>query len=148
MVGIIYLRNKLNAFCEATGKQDISQLNVRNINQINLPLPFKSGINEYLNLIPIIPNGINKNLDNFFIQLNTQNNNNTLKGIIAQTIIPQQSNNSFFTILLDIAVIKAGNFVCNEKFMWDSFIELREFKDNLFENCLTTKLKELLIGNN
>jgi|ERR1035437_1485448 uncharacterized protein (TIGR04255 family) len=124
-------------YCETVGKMDVTQLGVRYINQLYFDLPLQNGFEEFLKFLPIIPEGINRSVNNFFIQLNVPNENNTLTGIITETlgILPKDK----LQVILDLNVIKAKNFVCNSDEMWASFNDIRNFKNHLFFKSLTDK---------
>jgi uncharacterized protein (TIGR04255 family) len=113
----------------------IQDLNVRYVNQINIPIPLENGLEHFLTILPTIPpNG--KPLDNFFIQLQNTNEDNSLQSILNQTIIHKNENN--LTVLLDIAVSK--NNISN---LASTFNSIRIFKNELFESALTSYTKQL-----
>jgi len=62
------LKTLWDEFCKSVGKNDLSQLSVRYINQILIPLPIEN-FEEYINFSPKMPDGINKKLNNFFLQI-------------------------------------------------------------------------------
>jgi uncharacterized protein (TIGR04255 family) len=132
-------RNIWGIFCETIGKMDLINISVRYINQLVFDLPLQNGFEEYLKLLPNIPDGVSRLINNFFIQLNVPNQDNTLTGIITETyniaILPKNK----LQVVLDISVIKAQTLVCNSDEMWSSFNSIREFKNSLFFSCLTDK---------
>lgn len=119
------------------GRIDIIQLGVRYINQLHFDLPLKDGIEEFLKILPTIPNGINKDLNNFFMQLNIPNDNQTLNGIITQTLRDVSKNK--LQVLLDLNVVKTKNINGSSEEIWQSFDDIRNFKNQLFFNSLTNK---------
>jgi hypothetical protein len=60
-----------------------------------------------------------------------------MNAIINETILP--GNKDQLVLLLDINVTKAGNFLCNSTEMWEALVNIRNFKNNIFFNCLTDK---------
>jgi uncharacterized protein (TIGR04255 family) len=124
-------------FCETIGKMDLINISVRYINQLHFDLPLQNGFEEYLKFLPIIPEGISRSVNSFFIQLNVPNHDNTMTGIITETfgILPTNK----LQVILDLIVLKAQNVVCNSEDMWSSFASIRDFKNQLFFSSLTDK---------
>ena len=71
-------------------------------------------------------------INHFFLQINIPDPKFGLQGIITETIIPNGSNDKNINFLLDLQVIKFAIFECNSKEMWDSFLNIRDFKNELF----------------
>src|SRR5579872_6877435 len=72
-------------FCDTVGKMDLINISVRYINQLNFDLPLEYGFEEYLKFLPIIPEGLSRTVNGFFIQLNIPNQDNSLTGVITET---------------------------------------------------------------
>lgn len=140
---ITELKDLWSEFCLSVGVGILSDVRVRNINNIDIPLPLEKGFKEYLQLLPVVPPGINPSIENFFIQLNTGNQNKTLKATISETIARYDQTRRIVTLLLDIAVYKKDQFVCSENKMWQAFDELRQFKDDIFFSCITDKTLQI-----
>lgn len=136
------LKGLWSAFCLSVGKTQLSQLSVRYINHIMLPLPMSNGFGEYIKLLPQVPEGISPTLNNFFLQINIPVADDA-HATATETILGPQPGGNKLDFLLDLIVVKNGNFDCNETEMWDAFIELRAHKNNLFSSCITEKTKEL-----
>lgn len=125
-------------FCNQVGKMDLTNLTVRYLNEIRVSLPLKDGFKEYVTLLPEIPDGISHTVHSFFIQINVPNLDNSLNGIVNETF-GLQPGGSELTITLDISTTKQGSFICNSSEMWQAFVDLRNFKNELFFNCITEK---------
>ena len=125
-----------SVFCEIVYKTNLTQISLRYVNEIEIGLPMEYGFEEYLNLLPNIPVGINNTLNRFFIQLDMPNKANTLNSIITETFVTE---NDKVKVLLDINVRKDDDFECNSEMMWQGFEEMRSYKNELFERCLTPK---------
>ena len=136
------LRSLWTEFCTAVGKGLLAEVKVRNINNINLPLPLNQGFREYITLAPQIPPGINPNLNGFFIQIQTSNPSKNLQAIITEALLGIDNSHKVVNLLLDITVFKKGVFNCNEEEMWNAFNELREYKDALFFSTITPKTEQ------
>jgi len=130
-------------FCTSVGVIQLSEIKVRNINQILLPLPLSTGFKEYIRLLPVVPEGINPSLGNFFIQINTVDKAKQLNATISEKILGVDQNNKKLNLLLDITVFKKDIFECDKSKMWESFNDLREYKDDLFFKCITPKTESL-----
>lgn len=139
------LKDIWKEFCLATGGVALSQLSVRYINHINIPLPLQNGLGEYLKILPIIPDGINKSLNSFFIQLSIPNEQGDLIGTITETVLPpSRIESQTFTLLIDLTVNSHSNeYECNRAEMWDTFGRIRDYKNLLFFNSITTETKKL-----
>lgn len=124
-------------YCESVGKMDITQLGVRYINQLYFDVPLENGFEEFLKILPMIPEGISKSVNNFFIQLNVPNEHKTLTGIITETF--RFASKEKLQVILDLNVIKAKNVICDSDEMWSSFKDIRNFKNHLFFSSLTDK---------
>jgi uncharacterized protein (TIGR04255 family) len=125
-------------FCDQVSKMDLTNLTVRYLNEIRVSLPLSDGFKEYVTLLPEIPNGISSAVNSFFIQINVPNADNSLNGIVNETFGLQSGGNEL-TITLDISAVKQGVFVCNSQEMWQTFVDLRNFKNEMFFNCITEK---------
>ena len=130
-------------FCKSVSKTMISQISVRYINHIRLPFPLKNGIQNYIKLLPQIPDGINPKLNNFFIQIHVPNGKNSFQGVITETLLSTDSKKEMLIVLLDISVVEQKDFNCDEQAIWTTFNQIREFKNELFSSCITEETKEL-----
>jgi uncharacterized protein (TIGR04255 family) len=124
-------------FCETVGQMDLINITVRYINQLQFELPLLNGFGEYLTLLPVIPEGISKSLNSFFIQINVPSEDNSMTGIITETFGTLPTNK--VQVILDLIVSKGQNVVCNSEDMWNSFKNIRDFKNHLFFCSLTDK---------
>ena len=129
-------------FCDSAGKSVVSQISVRYLNHLSIPFPFKGGFDNYIKLLPQIPQGISNAVNSFFIQINVPNDEGDLTGIITETSLPYESDN-FAKILIDLSVVKHGEFDCTKEDMWEDFIKIRNFKNKLFFNCITEETESL-----
>lgn len=123
-------------FCEVVGRTDLRQMSLRYVNEIEIDLPMEKGFEEYLTFLPTIPEGINHNLNRFFIQIDLPNEAETLNSIITETFVGDDEK---LKVLLDINVRKDDDFECNSEAMWAGLEEMRAYKNELFERCVTPK---------
>lgn len=137
------LKELWQVFCGSVGKNMLSQLGVRYINNIKLPLPFVPGhgLQDYTKFLPGIPKTVTTSIDNFFIQIKFGEKG--LRAEITETVLGVKDDK--LSLILDLNVFKKGDFLCNESDMWDSFNELREYKNKVFFNCITEKTENLFL---
>lgn len=130
-------------FSGSVGSNNISRLNVRYINQIELPLPLTNGFGDYITLLPVIPSNLNQSVNNFFMQVNIPDALNQMHGTITETILPNTQNKNSLNFLIDLSVLKQGPFDCNDSEIWNWLTKMREFKNELFFSCITEKTENL-----
>lgn len=131
-------------FCKTVGNITLSQLSVRYINQIPIPFPLsQEQLAGYTNLMVTIPAGFNPDVTNFFVQVQVPNREGTLMGIITETLLPNEVDPAKLLLLLDLTVAKAGEFDCDKAGLWESFLEIRGYKNDLFEKCITPLTRNL-----
>ncbi len=120
---------------------EITRIALRYINKINIPLPLKS-FDDYLFTAPQLPGELPQGLAGFFMQYSIRNDEIGATAMITQTIEPQTNDNKL-PYVFDIDVFKENNFDDNDSSFWTNFAELRDYKNQIFFNCLTSKAKEL-----
>ena len=119
----------------------IQQIGVRYINRLD----FAPGIfiDEYLQLLPAMPDSLQKGMEGFFIQ--TQIREDELKATILlneASVTPPNENTVSF--LLDIGIFRSVELANDEDFLWGLFEQFRESKNRTFESLVTDKTRELL----
>ncbi len=121
---------------------NVVRLALRYINRIELPLPF-SDFREYILNIPEIAPGVPNSLSGFFMQLSIPNPEINAQANIIETIersIPEKGTIPF---ILDIDVFQNIILESSSKQIWEILNQLRQFKNQIFLNSLTSKAKEL-----
>lgn len=121
----------------------VSQISVRYINHIALPFPLSGGLSNYTKLLPQVPKGINSSLNNFFVQINTSNEEKDLIGIITETILPEHLKRNEIVLLIDVSVVCQKEYNTSNQEIWDSFVKIRKYKDDLFFSCITEETEKL-----
>ncbi len=94
---------------------------------------------KHLKLIPSIPDGINYSLDNYFMQLNLANHDRSINAIINEKV--GRESNQHVDIVLDIDVFKLYQNKVGDAGLWDDVVRLREFKNEIFFNSITTETR-------
>lgn len=132
----------LNEYINKFHVKQINRLGLRYINKIELPLPINS-FQDYIINMPPIPKSIPQGYSNFFMQIEVPINESYRNIIITETIEPE--NGGVLPFILDIDVSQ-DIFVENSvSTVENSFEELRRIKNNIFENCITDKTRNLFI---
>jgi uncharacterized protein (TIGR04255 family) len=117
----------------------IKKISLRNINRIDIPTEKQEELSQYLILAPQLPTGLPTTLKGFAhetiftVDLNTQ-------VTLIQTIrsIDVGTTTIFLDIDVSLPVIKSY-----EKELFNKYFSyLRGVKNNIFENCLTDKIKK------
>lgn len=120
----------------------VSNLSVRYINELQFPIREGEKLSEYINLLPQLPESFKKRpINDFFLQVKIPDQEHGLQGIVTETILPS-STQTKVQFLLDLQVIKR-NMQSTDNEIWDSFLSIRNFKNELFFNCITEKGQNL-----
>lgn len=142
-VMVTELKDVWEALCKTTGPKTLSQVSVRYLNHIYIPLPLENGFGEYILLMPSLPPGLTKKLDNFFLQIVIPDEENYLQGIITETIIENKATKQAINFLIDLTVSKKLNQTCDNLAIWELFKHIRRYKNKLFLSCITEKTQQL-----
>ncbi len=119
----------------------IQQVGVRYINRLD----FTRGIfiDDYLQLLPALPDQLQNGMEGFFIQ--TQIREDELKATIVlnEASVPAPNENTV-SFLLDIGIFRNVELANDEEFLWGLFEKFRESKNRTFESLITDRTRELL----
>lgn len=121
---------------------NVVRLSLRYINKIEIPLPFKD-FKEYILTIPDIAPGIPSNISGLFTQLTIQNPEIKAQANIIETIKKVTSDRGTLPFIFDIDVSRNAILESSSPEIWDILDQLRNFKNQIFLNSLTSKAKEL-----
>lgn len=121
---------------------NITRIATRYINRIEIPLPFNS-FQEYVVNMPPIPNCLPQSFANFFMQIQVPSGSENRHVVITETIEPVEKNTLPF--ILDIDVFQEHNLKNNLDDLVKEFNELRNIKNEVFENCITDKTRSLFL---
>jgi len=119
----------------------VSRLALRYINRLELPMPFKD-FKEYILTTPEIAPALPQGLKTFFMRLEVPHDEYQAIAIVTETIEPPP-NDQFLPLIFDIDVIHEAQFSPGSTEIWQTFEQLRNFKNEIFFNSLTDKAKEL-----
>jgi len=132
-----------NLYYRIAGPLKITRLALRYINRIDIPLPFNT-FKDYILTLPEVSPALPQALSGFFMQLAIPNPDIEANAIINETI-ENVSANQRLALIFDIDVFRDVNIIENKLEIWDTFDQLREFKNNIFFSSITEKTKELFI---
>ena len=131
---------------EAIQPTEITRVAVRYINRLELPLPI-GDFKEYLRTVPEVSPKLPQALTHFFLQVQFPLEDIGGMGTVSQTILPPISPEAALTtlaVLLDIDVYRMGNVPFDDDGMWTLFEQLRRHKNDVFEGCITDRIRELI----
>ena len=124
---------------DITTPEAITRVAVRYINNLNIPMPI-GDFEEYLTAPPIAPGELPQGVSSFLTRLVIHEPSIGAKAIITQAL--EQLATDTVPIILDIDVSKFQPEGIEEKDAWETIEELRNFKNKVFFNSITEKLKE------
>jgi len=130
------------SYCEIAEPLEVKRVALRYINQIELPLPF-SDFKEYLLTTPEIAPNIPQELVGYLMRLVIPHKNKLDIAIVIQEMKPISENGNLLPIIFDIDVFRNIKLDPQDSQIWEILEELREFKNDIFFNSITSKTKEL-----
>jgi uncharacterized protein (TIGR04255 family) len=131
-------------YSQAVLPRSIERIAVRYINRLDLPLDASHALDfkDYLRTVPEVSGGMLQGVNSYFMQLQIPQIDLGAILLLNEGIIsPFQEG--FVSVLLDIDLSRAANFALDED-TWNALDELRLRKNEIFEACITDKLRELL----
>lgn len=122
-----------------------SQLSVRYINELTLPVGASQQPGNFLLLLPAVPPDfpVNK-LDSSFLQLNSSAQPDGLRGVVTESILPQHPDGTV-RVYLDITVSQPVPET--QKDLSELLAGCRDLKNRLFESCVTDNTRALFYKN-
>ncbi len=127
---------------ELTNPQQLLRVTVRYINRLDLPSAFVD-LKEYLRTSPEISPALTQELSGYFMQLQLPQHDLKALLVLNQATVPSPSPEQA-SLLLDIELSRDIDLVNDEVFLWDYLEQLRLRKNQIFNGCLTEKMKELI----
>ncbi len=125
---------------EITSPELIIRVALRYINNLNIPLPIRD-FGDFLTAPPPVPEGLPQGVSSFLTRVVIHEPTIGANGIITQAL--EQVATDVAPIILDIDVFKLQPEGMGEKEAWDTIEKLRDFKNQIFLNSITDKLKEM-----
>lgn len=129
------------AFVARLGRGRISNIHLRYLNRIEIPLPFEY-LQDYLSLYPKVPKGIDTGSSGFLMRLALAD-----PSVPAFAHVTQRSEHEpehgVVPIVFDIDVSRVGDFRVDDEALWMSIEALRDYKNRLFFESITEQTRNL-----
>lgn len=120
----------------------MTRVALRYINNLNIPMPIRD-FSEFLTAPPPVPEGLPQGVSSFLTRVFIHEPAIGANAIITQAL--EQVITNVVPIILDIDVFKLQSEGIEEKEAWDTIEKLRHFKNQIFFNSITDKLKEIYV---
>jgi uncharacterized protein (TIGR04255 family) len=126
----------------------ITRVAVRYINHLDLPLPLRD-FKDYLRTVPEVSQDLPQALSGYLMQLQIPQAEIGAHLILNQGLIQQNDSSrqlppSFVSVLLDIDLFRIGDIPNDDVAIWEYLEVLHTKKNQVFEACITDRLRELL----
>lgn len=124
--------------------KEINSIGLRYINRIKIPLNEKGvKFEDYITNMPPIPKCLPQTFRNFFLQTESPlDKKGKVNAKITETL-EKNHPNTFLPFILDIDVFVVDNIDSSQKNIKKSFSSLRDYKNQIFEDCITDKTRDL-----
>jgi uncharacterized protein (TIGR04255 family) len=127
---------------ELVAPEAIERLAVRYINRLDLPLPVHD-FRDYLCTVPEVSPSLPQGLSGFFMQLSVPVEDIKSLLLLTETMI-EPNRPDVASIMLDIDIFRTIDLPSDEEGIWSFFEILHERKNDVFESCITDRLRELI----
>lgn len=127
------------------GTSSLARIGIRYINRIDIPTADteKIDIESYLNFYPIVPAFSDAPMTSYFIQATKPTSNSLWTASITSTIQPSPLINNM-SFLLNIDVFRTEDIPLNDDDLWIILNDARKLKNEIFQQCITPRVEELL----
>jgi uncharacterized protein (TIGR04255 family) len=125
----------------------ITRVATRYINRINIPGP-DCCFEDYLSAPPVVPKNLPQGIVGFINKIKIFEPEINAIAIITQDFEPvvrPDVKSDYYPLILDIDVFTSTPDGIDESTAWDLLEKLRNFKNRVFFDSITDKLKEMLI---
>jgi uncharacterized protein (TIGR04255 family) len=132
-------------YSQAVQPKSIERVAVRYINRLDLPLQPSHPLDfkDYLRTVPEISDGMSQGLSGYFMQLQIPQIDLDAVLLLNEGIIPS-SQEGVVSVLLDIDLSRSVSSSSENDDVWKILDHFRLRKNEIFEACITDKLRELL----
>ncbi len=143
------LRNEAKRLWELYSKtaqpKSVERVAVRYVNRLDLPLEPSQTLDfkDYLRTAPEVSDGISQGLSGYFMQLQIPQTDIDAILLLNEAILPP-SQDGVVSVLLDIDLSCGTSFSIDSDDYWEILDKFRVRKNEIFEACITEKLRELL----
>jgi uncharacterized protein (TIGR04255 family) len=128
------------AFREKTQPTKVTRLAVRYINRLDMPS--QSELKDYLRTSPEVSPELPQGLSGFFMQLTLPQPDIRGTLVLNEAGVPS-GRPEVASVVLDIDLFREEDVGQSEEWIWDYLESLRRRKNEIFEACITDRLREL-----
>ena len=125
---------------DVTSPESITHVALRYINKVDIPLPIED-FADYLTAPPTVPEELPQGVSSFLTRVVIPEPSIDAKAVITQAL--EQIEKDSAPIILDIDVYRHQPEGIKEEEAWETIDKLRNFKNKIFFNIITDKLKEI-----
>jgi uncharacterized protein (TIGR04255 family) len=120
----------------------ITRVALRYVNQLDIPLS-AANLKDYVRVVPDVPPGLPPTVSDFFMQLQIpQEGLRAMLFLNEATLKPSPPGGA--SILLDIDLFREAGPPQEEASLWDFVERLHARKNQVFEECITDRTRELI----
>lgn len=129
-------------YIEIAQPEQATRIGLRYINQINLPFPIDD-FKRYILTTPEIAPNVPQNLASYFMRLVLPDPNSPATAIINQAMNPVLQDAKMAPLFFDIDVFMTAAYSPKSEAIWDGFMKLRQFKNQIFYDSLTEETRRI-----
>jgi uncharacterized protein (TIGR04255 family) len=135
-------RRLWDVYRAVTRPEAVTRVALRYVNRLDV-LPSDGGLKDYLRVLPDVPKGLPDIVSDFFMQLQVPQEGLSGTLILREaTLEPSPSGMAY--VLLDIDLFRVAELPQEEGPLWDFVERLRTRKNEVFEECITDRTRELI----
>lgn len=131
-------------FREATRPLKVNRVATRFVNRIEIPIPIQD-IAGFFRTGPEISSDMSQELSGYFMQLQLPQQDLGCSAIVNQALLPAtESNATVAPFVLDIDIFDETSDFSSEETIWNRLEEFRHRKNQIFEACITNRIRKLI----
>lgn len=120
----------------------VTRLGLRYINRIELPIPFND-FREFVKTAPDIADGMPQGISALFMRLEIPEDKRGLMAILTETMEQPTDEGRRLPLIFDIDVVSSQTFEPTSLAIFDTFEQMREYKNEIFFASVTERAKEM-----
>jgi uncharacterized protein (TIGR04255 family) len=120
----------------------VTRLGLRYINRIEAPLPFDD-FRDFVNTAPDIAHGVPQGISALFMRLEIPDPKRALIAIVTETMEPPTEGGKHLPLIFDIDIVRSATFEPTSPAIWETFEQMREYKNEIFFASVTERAKEM-----
>lgn len=135
-------RRHWDGYRETFRPEAVTRLGLRYINRIELPLPFDD-FRVFVKTAPDIANGMPQGVSALFMRIEIPDPKRGLMAIVTETMEPPVEEGKRLPLIFDIDVVRSVTFEAASPAIWETFEQMREYKNEIFFASVTDRAKEM-----